>query len=501
MLDCTSSFKRTFVKTVLTLSSVSETAEECKKLYGPPQVTFVADVSGSMSPNMTVLKNSVLALIDMAGEGGVLRVLTFDDTTRIIINSVILTRENTADLKEKIKTDLINYGRSTNLQEAIKYCLSDSQETTSRQDTTSNQDTTSSNPFPTSQSESIDPHQPTQPAGGVSDPQSQHESMDAEYKQGWYPSILKGTGFPKQSEETEQITLFASDGLANSGLTTSPELLTFARSFESYSKQTFFTLGIKLDPYVELNSGLLKDMALDSGGSFKVTSNSEGIAEILGDVLAHHYFVRFAQMSFRCESQNGHIGTLCTKLSRRGGILRADKPLELIWEFPCEALPPFTLNLNMKKRQTLENIKLNQIYSADILLNTVPCKEDDIEKIFGCCLLVPAIDRIFSIEELHLKISQLDLFMHEHLPSFRGVLHYVKDELQKCLKNFGHVGEQNAEDSMHSYAMSSGGGAVMSVQVEQLRISALHATQAQDSDTFDSQKTVESESNKRHKKN
>lgn len=477
-IDCSSSLQKIYVKTVLSSSTPAESIEVCKELYGPPEITFVADVSGSMAPSMSILKNSVLALLDMAGEGSFARVLTFDDQTRTIMKSVILTKENIPKLKEKIKEDLINYGGSTNLQEAIRYCLLTEKEIEEERA----QDSQSS-------VASIDPHQPSPVAlQGGSDPKSL-QKIDDETEAQAAEAVSK--------LNHEQITLFASDGLANSGLTASHNLLTFARTFDSYFHQTFYTLGIKLTPFVELNSELLKDMALDSGGSFKITSNSEGIAEFLGDVLAHHYFVRFTHMRFKCESQNGKSGTLCTKLSMRGGILRADKPLELVWEFPCDALPPFTLHASMKKRQTLTQ-KLSQDFIFETVLHPQPCEEDDIEKILGCSLLAPAVDRVFSHEELTKKIKQLEKFIQEG--SFLGTLQYARDVLKKCLDNFGGGGEQTAEDSMHSYAMSSGGGAVMSVQAEQLRSFALQATQAQE-ESFDSQKTVESESNKRQKKN
>ena len=490
ILDCASSFQKTYVKTELACSC-TETAAECKTLYGPLRVTFVADVSGSMMPNMTILKNSLLALIDLAGEGSCVRVLTFDDVTRTILKSTILSKDNIPEIKESIKTTLVNYGKSTNLQEAIRYCLSETTliETPSQLHLTQLTSSTSSSSF-------IDPRQPlssqatsAQAAQGGSDPKHSCGDVVQDKQE-------EETG----KDDTEQITIFASDGLANSGLITSPYLLTFARTFETYFNQTFYTLGIKLDPYTELNSELLKDMALDSGGSFAITSNSDGIAEILGDVLAHHYFVRFTDMQFKCESKNGHSGSLCTKIPKRGGVLRADKPLELIWEFPCEALPPFTLHVSMKKRQIIENKHLKETNSSENVLDLKPFVEDDIEKIFGCVLLAPAMDRKQSLEELKEKIVQFEKFMNVHLPAFKGTLHYVHDSLKNCLEKFGYGGEQTAEDSMHSYAMSSGGGAVMSVQAAELRSSALQATQAQSRDeSWDSQKTVESESNKRQK--
>ena len=443
------SFNKTFVHTAISTSLPALTLKESKDLYGPPKITFVADVSGSMMPNMTILKNSLLVLIDMAGPGSCVRVLAFDETSETIIKSTVLSKDSMLTLKNCVRERLVNNGKSTNLQQAIHACLS----------------------------------------GDVGKSEELEES-----NLGSDPQLLQ------VDCNEEQITLFASDGFANLGLTSSKELLTFARTFETYSKQTFYTLGIKLTPHVELNSELLKDMALDSGGSFRVTSTSEGIAEFLGDVFAHHYFVRFLNMQFTCTSSNGCAGTLCTKLSKRGGILRGDRPLELVWEFPWEAQAPFTLKASMDKRPEKGSGLLKE--TLEVSLQPEPCSHTEIEKIFGCTLLAPAKDRLFTLENLKEKIQQLEKFLTQS-PEFQKTVEIIIESLKRSLEDFELGGEQTTQDSMDSFAWSSGGGAVLSVQAEQLRSTALQATQAfgEEDTLFDSQKTVESESTKRQRKN
>jgi len=451
---CTKSFNKTYVHTVLSTPSTL-TIKDAKSLYGPPKITLVVDVSGSMMPNMKILKNSLLALFDMAGPGSCIRVISFDETPETILKSTVLSAESIPCLKKNVMETLVNNGKSTNLQLAIQACLTDQEEKVNGEEGTQSQSESNTNPR---------------------SPGSQ----------------------PEKVEVYEQITLFASDGLANLGLTSSQELLSYARTFESYSKQTFYTLGIKLSQYVDLNSELLKDMALDSGGSFQITSSSTGIAEFLGDVLAHHYFVMYTNMHFSCTSSNGLEGMLCTKLSQRGGILRGDRPLELTWEFHKEALPPFTLKARMKKRPEK---KCYSEESVEVSLQPEICSHYDIEKIFGCTLVAPAKDRLFTLEQLKEKIQQFEEFMQEY-PKFHKTTELLSVKIKKSLENFGYRGEQTTQDSMDSFAWSSGGGAILSVQAGELRNTALQATQAiGDDDLYDSQKTTESESTKRQRKN
>jgi hypothetical protein len=421
------------VKHVLTSLSVKgdTNLEKCKKEYGPPSLTFVGDVSGSMYSNMETLRNSVLAMCDMGGLGSKVRVIIFDESASNIVPYTVL--ENPAiqaTTKETVKKLLVNNGKSTNLELALKEVLQVSQ-------------------------------------------------SDSD------PSFV----------DTPQITIFASDGLANIGRSSSEDLVAYARSFSSYSSQTLYTLGIITGPFCELNSELLKDMALDTGGSFQLTTNSEGISKILGDALAHHYFVRFTKATFSCMSADGISGQLCTTLPKTGGMLRADRPLHLVWTFPTEAKEPFTLSLDMKQRDGCD-------FFGHTVITPQEAEREDLELIFGCTLLAPTLDKKFSKEELETKRKLFKEFFKTH--PF-GEIKFILDTMEKCLKDYDIVQEQTPEMAYHSYASGSGGGAEVSLQAEQLRTVALEATQAQDSirasqpDEIDSQQTVESESNKRQR--
>jgi hypothetical protein len=288
---------------------------------------------------------------------------------------------------------------------------------------------------------------------------------------------------PKPLEESRLLTLFASDGLANQGRQSSKELLDYARSFVSYGKQTFHTLGIKTDPSAELNSELLKDLALDTCGSFFLTEHSDGIAQSIGDVLADHYFVKFIHVNVECISSNGARGILRTRISSRGATLRSDRALQLTWEFPIDALEPYTLTMT----GTLGEEK---IYKKETL-NSVQAQEIQIEQILGCAIISPALEKTFTKEELSEKLSLLKLFA----PSCPIDLEKHIKSLQRCLDHYDTAGEQSAEVSWQSYALSSGGGADVSLHANDLRQFAVQCSQEQ----YDSQQTVESESTKRFK--
>lgn len=405
--------------------------EYCKKLFGPPTLTFIGDVSGSMQPNMDTLRKSVLAMCDMAGFGSRVRVIIFDEKAMTLVPYTVLeNKEVLENTKDTIRKLLQNSGKSTNLELALKELLDVSQEDS-------------------------DPKTPDSP----------------------------------------QIAIFASDGLANIGRSSSAELIKYARSFKTYSSQTLYTLGIITGLFCELNSELLKDMALDTGGSFQLTRNSEGISHCLGDAMAHHYFVRFTQGKFKCTSSNGLHGELCTQLPTSGGVLRADKPLHLVWNFPLEAKEPFSLFSDMKERDA-------QDFFGTVHLTPEKAETSHMSMIFGCSLLVPALDKKVTKEVLDQNIQKYKEFLKDNdAVELRDILF----ELEKSLLNYDNNQEQTAEGSLQSYTMGSGGGAEVSLQAEALRSTAVESTQAQDTtihpqpEEVDSQQTVESESNKKQR--
>jgi len=416
-----------------------QTLEEAKKHVGAPSITFVGDVSGSMKPNMEALLNSILALIDMAGSGSTLRIILFDEEARTVLPFTTLSQTNTLEIKDQMKGSVINYGKSTNLELALQAVLG-----------------IDSPPSP-----SIPASQPTNPQ-----PHSEPKAIDKVFER--------------------SLTLFASDGMANRGRQSSSDLLQFARAFPSYGQQTFYTLGIKTDPFAELNSELLKDLSLDSCGSFFLTQHSEGIAQSIGDLLADHYFVQYTHLLPQCTSANGHSGILRTRMSPRGATLRSDKSIQFTWEFPLDAQEPYELVHSRKNR-------LGVVEEHKEILVPTPANVKQIEQILGCVIVAPALDKVFSKSQVSEKLVLLKDFAIKS--SISEELKGLIKSLVECLENFDCGKEQAAEVSWHSYAMSSGGGAEVSLHANELRQSAVLCSQAQED--LDSQQTVESESTKR----
>jgi hypothetical protein len=434
-----------YVMSSLQLTLPCEDIETCQRTYGPPKITFAADISGSMIENMETLRDSLYGLIDMAGKGTILRVVAFDESARTLIEEELQGEEHLRKIKDKLAYSLINWDRGTNLEVAISHCLSSSL---------------------VPKSSSTKPDNYSDESYPSSDPQSFSEESHA-----------------------ETLLVFASDGVANIGREKSSELIEYARSFPSYVNHTMFTLGIRTNQSGDLNSDLLKDMALDSGGIFQLTETKEGIAKILGDVFAHHYFYRYLIQIPVCTSANGCIGQMKTSMGLKGAKLRADKPLTWIWEFPLTAEGPFTLSFTSIKRTT------TVVISESLPLQTNKATELQAFIILGCVLVTPALDKTLTLDQVKHNHDLLSQCIH--LTGFQS-LTPLQHSLQLCIDMFGSRVE-NPDASLQSYTMSSGGGED-SIQVQELRSSAVQFSQAQgiveDTEPLDSQSTVLSESTK-----
>lgn len=443
-----------YVMTSLERSTPCESLETCKAMYGTPSITFTADVSGSMIQNMERLVNSLLALIDLAGPGTQLKVVLFDEIATTIFCDTLQTDVNS--VKQFLRRTIINCGKSTNLELALKESLSFEE----------------------------------------NNEKNSEESSD--------PKHFKNEEIILEENAKETLLLFASDGMSNMGISSSYELIEYARSFSAYSSHTIFTLGIKTNPDAELNSELLKHMALDSGGLFQLTDTEEGITKILGDILAYHYYYRTCLSHVSCTSANGKEGKLKTNLGKKGAKLRADAPFTLIWEFPLDAQTPFTFQFNEKER-----LSQNTHDSKKVQLECKNAEEHDAFTILGCCIISPALDKLLNKEDLRFYYKCL----HEYIEQskFKSLTEYLH-VLQKCIDMPENGKEEIAEVSFQSYALSCGVGEV-SLQATELQTTAILLSQAQHyepshandqdinqgSEEIDSQKTVESESNKRLK--
>jgi hypothetical protein len=126
----------------------------------------------------------------------------------------------------------------------------------------------------------------------------------------------------------DQSIMFVTDGLANSGsLTTSEDLLYLARRMPDYCSNTVHCLGLQMHESDGINSSLLKDLALDTNGCFKIAKEAEAIACFLGDVMASHC------MTVRRNCVTDLPGyDLITAVGINGYTVRADRPTTLVFK-------------------------------------------------------------------------------------------------------------------------------------------------------------------------
>jgi hypothetical protein len=474
-----------YVMSSLQLSTPCEDIDTCQRTYGPPQITFAADISGSMIDNMTTLRESLFALLDMAGKGTRLRIVVFDETAQTLVEEEL--QDQAKQIKDKLIYSLINWDRGTNLEVAISHCLTLSPLTSTSLSSTSLSSTSLTSTSLTSSTST------TSSAPLLNDPGIPDSTLNKDPNSDPHPLPASLPAAEHiTSDDPETLLVFASDGVANIGRETSSELIQYARSFPSYVNHTVFTLGIRTNKWSDLNSDLLKDMALDSGGVFQLTETKEGIAKILGDMFAYHYFFRYLIHSLVCTSANGCRGEIKTAVGLRGSKLRADKPLTWIWEFPLTAEGPFTLSFSSQQRGSLHSTTQSISSQAEI------ASELQYFIILGCVLITPALDKTLHLDQLkqnHVTLSQI--IERTGYQTLVPLLH----SLQLCIDSFG-TRVENPDLSLQSFTMSSGGGED-SIQVEQLRSSAVQFSQVQghedEPELYDSQKTVASETNKRIK--
>jgi hypothetical protein len=140
----------------------------------------------------------------------------------------------------------------------------------------------------------------------------------------------------KDRKESHTHIMFITDGLANTGnVVSSDGLLQFARSLPGYSNISIHTLGLALNGNTSLNSALLRELALDTNGVFRVVKTIDDLPTFLGDIRADHEctVLRNLQISaFQIEGHRiGPINRLLTRVPLSGPSLRHDRPLRLVW--------------------------------------------------------------------------------------------------------------------------------------------------------------------------
>lgn len=125
--------------------------------------------------------------------------------------------------------------------------------------------------------------------------------------------------------------LLLTDGLANEGLcVTSATLTSLARSLPYYTTCNFHTLGLAK---ASLNAELLKNLAVDTNGTFRLGLDDESVQSFVGDLLASHYMRRVSSASVHVLTGTAAVPELLTPRPVRGFEIRADRPLDLLFRW------------------------------------------------------------------------------------------------------------------------------------------------------------------------
>lgn len=156
-------------------------------------------------------------------------------------------------------------------------------------------------------------------------------------------AVLEGLATPNAS------VIFVTDGLANMGtLQTSAALIKLARAHPHYKTCTVNTLGLQSGHRVDaqgnhvrvkspLNAVLLKALAMDTNGAFRLAADTESIAAFVGDAMGGHIFRVYDRVDLRAKSSSGHIGKVL-EVPHAGFVVRTDRPTQAVVQWPKEAM-------------------------------------------------------------------------------------------------------------------------------------------------------------------
>lgn len=270
------------------------------------------------------------------------------------------------------------------------------------------------------------------------------------------------------------IKILCTDGLANNppeGLHTSTELSNFARAQPCYAQSTIHTLG-DIARGSELNSELLKNLALESGGIFKLTSEQEGIPSFLGDVFAAHLYTRFTKVRATFDHCQ-----LLTELGVTGSTVRSDHPTYLVFEIK----PETSLQLSLKGWDTSKRVDIDTTYT--MVYAETPANKYDMLKIVGCAIVAPMLNNKYPNWAVDHAFAQADLLGLKSLgPDAASLVITAERYIERRNRENSHgwAPQENSQDSLDAYNYgSSGGGDVTSPQLIDLRAAAIAQSQAQ----------------------
>ena len=159
--------------------------------------------------------------------------------------------------------------------------------------------------------------------------------------------------------------LFMTDGYANLGTAqTSKQLIELARALPYYSQCIVNTLGIH-DESTLINSDLLKQLAFDTNGTYRLTKDAESLASFLGDTLAGHYLKR-GNCKIAVKSLNGNVGTIVSP-PLQGFVVRADRPIKAVFTWPSNSFLPITATITINDSEPISTTKYDFADENDIV--------------------------------------------------------------------------------------------------------------------------------------
>jgi hypothetical protein len=273
------------------------------------------------------------------------------------------------------------------------------------------------------------------------------------------------------------IKILVTDGLANAphgGLWESSQLCSFARSSPNYSQSVIHTLGIEGG---QMNSDLLKTLALESGGVMQLANEQEGIPRFLGDVFAAHLYTRFAKLQVSVRGgRAGEAALMLSKLPVGGAIVRSDMPTRIVFAVGPPSLEetfnpetPSTWNVQVQGQDLITK----SFWGCARTLEGEDAEGEDIARILGCAVVSPYFENpLVDTEE-----AMQDLQALSQLPSCAALSITLKDIVTR--RAYAAPSGENAHDSFAAYAMSGSSGGETSPQLLDLRAMSLAQSQSQ----------------------
>jgi hypothetical protein len=111
----------------------------------------------------------------------------------------------------------------------------------------------------------------------------------------------------------------------------------YAYAHPTFGTARIHTLGVQIDNS-RLNAFLLRELALETCGTYRVATQESELGAFLGDVMAHARYTRMRNLKFLVHTPTG---SACHELSKRpkhGHTLREDAPLSIVFDDRNDAL-------------------------------------------------------------------------------------------------------------------------------------------------------------------